>query len=221
MGNNMLTQDNLLNLAFDDKFREGFPEFQNYFTALDNLGGRNCKSCKKNRQRLIVRDMYNKIVQEKKTEKASSYIAGMQIIPTVPVTKFSNNTNYSKMPISLEQFIPCLLFAEVKEVLYLKLGEKMGAVLTAIETHGVYSDKVKEEAELIYPEIFKDEVFSDFNEEAKKLDIINKVRSVASQLKVRVLNLDVDIESKINRFILGKNIISIQKDGDLVLITYR
>ena len=69
----MLNQENLLILSFTEDFRKEFSILNDSFQALDKMGGKNCKSCSKNRQKLVLRDMYNKIISEKLTDKYQKF----------------------------------------------------------------------------------------------------------------------------------------------------
>jgi len=221
----MLTQDNLFLLAYEEDFRSEFLELDKYFKALDDLGGKNCKSCNKNRQRLLIRDMSNLIIRDKLTSKYQEYysskVSSGGLYASTPQQQPGHNTNYAKLPLSLDQFISCLLFSEVRDLLGEKLKNKAKELLWEISMQGVYSTQVKLKAELVYPFIFSDGLFGDFSALLKKLGIMEKVRSTPNSLKVKILESSLALEDEINRFILGKNIVSIQKDRSSALITYR
>tara|TARA_R110000851_G_scaffold65195_7_gene148029 strand:- start:1152 stop:1820 length:669 start_codon:yes stop_codon:yes gene_type:complete len=222
----VLTQENLLILAFEDDFRKEFPSLSLSFEALDKMGGRNCKSCSRHRQKLVLRDMYNRVVTEKLTDKYQEFynvkVASGGIHTTKQVQQVGPNTNYAKMPLDRDQFICCLLFPEVRKLLHVKLGTKVEELLGAILNQGVYSKNTEKQAKGIYPSIFSDDVFGDFSALLNKLGIMEKVRSNPTPLKVKILQSNTsELEDNINRFILGKNVVSIQKDGLSALVTYR
>ena len=221
----MLNQENLLILSFTEDFRKEFSILNDSFRALDKMGGKNCKSCSKNRQKLVLRDMYNKIISEKLTDKYQKFysekVSSGGIHAVKQVSQKGGNQNYSKMPLSRSNFINTLLFPKVRELLYQKLGSKYSKLEKAILTNGVHSEEVEIEAKIIYPFIFSKDLFGDFSALLNKLGIIDKVRSTPNSLKVKILESSLALEDEINRFILGKNIVSIQKDRSSALITYR
>jgi carboxylesterase type B len=211
-------------LAFEEDFRAQFSELNTYFEALDKLGGRSCKSCDKNRQKLILRDMYNTTVTSGLTDRYTEYykvkVSSGGIYATKKIST-GTNANYAKMPLSLDQFIMCLWFSEVRELLFRKLESEAETLVQAVFSKGVYSKETKEAAKKIYSSLFLDPLFSEFSALINKLDIMDRVRANPNPLKVKILTAQLNLEEEINRFILGKNIISIQMDGLSALVTYR
>ncbi len=194
-------------LVFEAEFREQFKEFEYLFSQLDILGGKKCKSCDLRKQRNILREVERRIYNNDELKKRFSVSFG---VPEVSVGF-----------LSLDNFRKTFISVEVREVFEEFYPEVSSELKNIVAKEGYFS----ESAEAGYRELYKGyqrnkELFDKYNVVLGN-GLKNKLLQKNPQCKIITAETWIELENKINEFIVDKKVESLTVDDLAAIILYR
>ena len=202
------------NVIYEHDFRKLFPELANYFSNLDYLGGKDCKSCNRRKVRTIITTVSALISKNPVFSKRLKTYGQVEL-----EVKPQSKKNYSTQ-ITLDMYKKSIFLKEAKTFLLDNHKEEAKILYRIIDNEGYFSEKTENSIKKCYLEYCRNEVIKEsFN---KLLDDIGRNKLFHDNPKCKILeaNTAVQLENKINEFLVGKKSTSISVEENKAVILY-